>query len=498
MSTAATGSSALADDASGGAVVRARQALAPGQPGRPLALAAGMFAVTWAAIVFVAISLRGHPEADLTGLVDLVTALTALLAVSLGLLDVVQYRMERSASHPWIGVGMILYGALFLYGGQVLPLGEAKPAVLGYVPPAALVLLLLGMALAAAGLLSDRGLRSAATWARMVVGLAALTAGLQLMPSLARALALTAASMPSLRGAALGQWTLALLWVGVSGVFVQIALRRTLRPSHTAVAIAALALAQSRLALAVAPDSSAAYVLGSHVLQLVGFAVALAVVGSDFGHQVSDQQSQLLDSIVLAGADRARREARRTLQSVHAHDVRSALFAVEGAAQTLSSNYDSLEPEDRTALSSMLSSGVGKLRSLVAARIEDIEPFEVGGVAQSVAQAERRAGTEIDVEVQPGLRAVGRVADLVGVLHALVEAVPDSSRTGLTLRATAEGDLARIVIDCPSRIPPAAESVAVFVAARLIQDQDGQLTRTQGLEGRTEFVVQLPLADGAS
>ena len=471
--------------------------LARGQPGRPLALAAAMFAATWAAIAIIAVSVRGRIAPDLTGMTELVTGLTAALALFLGTLDIVQWRLTRRTSHPWVGAAMILYGGVFLYGGQLFPIGSSSPAVLGYIAPASLLLLFGGMGLALTGRLHDQGLASTASWIRMGVSLAALTAALQFTPSLAKALALTAVSRPFISGAAAAQWTLTGLWLALAAIFIYVALRRTRRPADTAVAIVVLGLAQSRLALAIAPNPDAAQVLGSHVLQLVAFAVALAVIGSEFGRQVSTQQTQLLDSIVVIGADRARREARRTLQSAHAHDVRSALFAVDGAAQTLALSYDTLSPADRATLTGMLSTGVARLRGLVDARIEDIEPFSVDAVVHSVARAKHRAGVEVNVEVAPGLQAVGRVADLAAALQSLIDALsPSAGGAPLVLRGWPEDGFAHISVAGPDRLSPSATSVAVYVARRLIEEQGGSLQIEAGGSGQSEFVARLPMAAG--
>lgn len=476
-----------------------RRGVDPGQPGRPLVSAAALFLATWVAIAIIVAAIHGRSPGelnDLTGMTDLVTGLTAILAILLGTLDVAQWRMVRGAAEPWVGVAMILYGAVFLYAGQVFPVGTARPPVLGYVPPASLVLLAGGLVLAVIGQLRRQLVTSVATWARIVVALAGVTAVLQLSPTLAKALALASNAKASPGGMAAAEFFLGVFWLAVGGACAYAAVARTRRAAHTAVAIVVLGLAQGRFALALAPRASSPQVLGGHILPLVGFAVALGVVGSEFGRQVMSQQSQLLDSVVLASSDRVRREARRALQSAHAHDVRSALFAIDGAAQMMSRTFEQLSDEDRERLSGMLSDGVTRLRTLVDARIEDIEPFDTAALVASVVRAERRLGLEIAVDVAEGVRAVGRVADLAAGLHALFDAMlVDGESGGIALRVSRQGESVEIAVRGPGRLAPTATSVALYVASRLVEEQGGTLASYDRARSLAEYVIRLPAAE---
>jgi signal transduction histidine kinase len=500
-----------------------------GSPWSPLVVAFGLFFACWAALAGLAAFLPRRPAVAFAGMNDLLTAGAAFAAVVLGTLAMAQWRVDRVRTRDLgVGVGFVLYGAIVLYGGRILPIGRAtSPVVLGYIPAATVLVVfgLIGWSVATCG-------KSIAGWSRRACGeivllLAALTTALQFAPRISRALTMVSLSTPAVGGQAFGQLVLALAW----SVVVTLALLREADGSpwrrDIAVAIVALGLVQGRLALALAPNGTSVWVMGSHLFQLTGFAIAFAVVAAEFGERATSQHGQILDSLVAARTDSARRLARQTIEAGHGHDIRSALFAIDGAAQTLADRYDDLAASDRTALGRMVGVGVDRLRQLVEVRMEEIEDFGVDTVVRSVVHSERRLGVSVTTTLPAGLRGVGRAADLAVVLHILIRSPRiRSGRAPLVVRGSRQGDAVLVLVEAAGlgpdpmvvspdrldgtlmapfdRLEPelgrevGGDALDLYVASRLMGEQGGDIWTAARPGGGVSFGVRLPAATAAT
>ncbi len=290
-----------------------------------------------------------------------------------------------------------------------------------------------------------------------------------------------------------------------------------LRPHPAVVGVAALGGVQGVIAGAgLGSGGSDLWPIAGWLFALVGVAVPLAWVGGQFQSGVRQHRVERHDSLIASWVARARHQAHETVDSVHRHDVRSALFVIDAAAQTLAD--PTLTPEQRASFGDMLTEAVQRLSALMDVRTEEINPFDLERVTRAVVHAERKAGRAVTSTVPAGLTAVGRVADVAGVLRTLVAVVqrhPDAAG-GVQLRSEIAGN------DVVVRVEPAGaavlpllsgnwdgirveafkpsadadeEMVDLFVAARLLADQGADLWSTPG---RTRFAVRLSALTGPS
>jgi hypothetical protein len=269
------------------------------------------------------------------------------------------------------------------------------------------------------------------------------------------------------------------------------------------------------------PGSTRLWGPAAHVFELIGFAVPLIWVAADFHHDVRRQRDELADSFVAARVHHLRHQARQTVEAVQRHEVRSMLFAVDGAARALADESQAMSHADRVAFGRMVVEGADRLGRLMDVAPEEVQPFAVDGVARAVVHAERKAGRAANSSVPAGLRAVGRAADVAGALRALVAAVAAEGMngsgtgpppTGSTVALKAEV-LASVVVlrvepsgaeDLPldaavwrpvhvEAADPAA-GTDLYVAARLLAEQGGDLWTAAG----PRFAVRLPSAQDPS
>jgi hypothetical protein len=308
---------------------------------------------------------------------------------------------------------------------------------------------------------------------------------------------------------AIGAGVVALVLVTLSVAHAQISGRG---PRPAMLGVAALGLGQGAVA---ATLSSGGHVdlwgVAGWAFVLVGVAVPLAGVGSQFQRGVRRQRLERHDSLIASWIERARWQANQTVQSVHRHDVRSMLFVIDGAARTLADG--SLTADQRASFGEMLKEGVQRLGALVDVRSGEIQPFAVDGVARAVVHAERKAGRKIGAELPAGLVALGGAADVAAVLRTLVTLTATKSAAGVQIRAD-HCDAAIVVrIEPADTVAPLPllignweqvwaesskpfrqnddESVDLYVAARLLAEQGADLWSTAERAG---FAVRLPVA----
>ncbi|MEW6476242.1 MAG: hypothetical protein AB1679_28620 [Actinomycetota bacterium] len=310
---------------------------------------------------------------------------------------------------------------------------------------------------------------------------------------------------------AVGAAVVALVLVTLAVAHLQVSGRW---PRPAAGAVIVLGLGQGALATTIGSGSDDFWGVAAWVFVLVGVAVPLAWVGGQFQSGVRRQRVERHASLAASWIERARRQAHQTVQSVHRHDVRSMLFVVDGAARTLSD--PNLSAEQRRGFAEMLAESVQRLGELIDVRAEEIQPFAFDGVARAVAQAERRAGRTVRVDVASPLTAVGRAADVAAVLRTLLSVTGRKTGDDLLLRSdvvdstvlvwvepVGSEDLALLAesweeIRVESFKPTDDnddESIDLYVATRLLAEQGCDLWSAAG---RSRFAVRLPAADTSS
>lgn len=306
-----------------------------------------------------------------------------------------------------------------------------------------------------------------------------------------------------------GAGVVALVFVTLSVAHAQLS---GLRPDRQVVAVVTLGLVQGRIAALISSGSTDLWGPAAHVFDLVGFAVPLAWVGSQFQRGVRRQRFEQSATLVASWIERARHQAHQTVQSAHRHDVRSMLFVIDGAARALT-DPSPMSDEQRTAFRDMLTESIERLGFLMDVRSEEIQSFAVEGVARAVVHAERKAGRAVTAELPNGLTAMGRAADVAAVLRTLVGVTDRQSPSGVQVTGEADAASGAIVV----RVEPAGTeplpllsncwdevwvetfktslseddiAIDLYVAARLLADQGADLWSAAG--GR--FVVRVPAA----
>ncbi|MDQ1516220.1 MAG: hypothetical protein QOE80_2050 [Actinomycetota bacterium] len=307
---------------------------------------------------------------------------------------------------------------------------------------------------------------------------------------------------------ATGAAVVALVFVTLSVAHTQVS---GLRPQKVVVGVVVLGLIQGRVAAALASGPSDLWGPAAHVFELIGFAVPLAWVGSQFQRGVRRQRVERHASLTATWVERVRLQAHQTVEAAHRHDVRSMLFVIDGAGRALTDPRAPLPDDDRLAFRTMLTESVARLGSLMDVRSEEIQPFAVDGVARAVVHAERRAGRSVAADLPAGLTAVGRAADVAGVLRTLIAVTARKAATGVRLRGGVRDGAVVVVVE-PSGADPHPlltgsweeiwaetfkpslagdeEAIDLYVAARLLADQGADLWSSTA--GRARFAVRLP------
>lgn len=282
------------------------------------------------------------------------------------------------------------------------------------------------------------------------------------------------------------------------------------RPRWGAFAVPMAGIGQGFVAAAISAGPSDLWAVAGHLLQIVGFAVPLAWVGGQFQNGVRRQRVELKASLIASWIERARHQAKETVESVRRHDARSVLFGIDGVTRAL---LDPRLPEEQRApFIEMLTESVDRLGKLLDVRVEEIQPFDVAGLARAVAHAERKAGRTVRADLPTGLDAVGRAADVAAVLRTVIGLAARRTGAGVVVRGATEGgaivlrvepagagDLS-LLTDCWDEVWAGSfksastdddTTIDLYVATRLLAEQGADLWATAG---RDRFAVRLPAA----
>jgi hypothetical protein len=474
------------------------------------------FLLSWLTLIGLDVLFRAHQaRPDFSGFNPLLVSLAGVAATLLGVLMMAQCRVARGPRPEfWMGLGIVLYGSVVLFAGELYPLGRhTAPVLLGCLPLAAL-LLVFGLVAGGSSRESDPTMRARRSklplLALGISILAAMIAVLVVLPEIAEDLAETALPSPASAGGAVAQLLLAAAWFGT---FLLLLRRRpsnpTCRPRQFAVAIAVLGLAQAHLAIALSPGSPGLWVLGSHLFQLIGFAVALPMMALDFEQRVNGEHRQLFNSLIAAKTDSARQWAHQSIDAAYDHELRSTLLLVDGSVRMLVDRFDDLSDADRASFGRLIGSGVERLGVLLHERSDDGNEFELRDVVHSVVCAERTSGVVSTFEIAPGLRCSGRSADVAGVLHTLIRSTWARCQPApVHLQGRCESETITLSIGpghaadatvsgFPRRLDSSeafGDTVDLQVAGQLLDDHGGTISTATDASGRILFEVRLPAA----
>ena len=450
----------------------------------------------------------------------LLEAGAAALAVVVGLLCIVRWRLIGEAGALWAGIALVGFGTVTMALSELLPLVyEPAVHVVMWLRPSSRIVTIALLVIAVASAPVDGRLRLG----RLVVLATALTgvlaAALHGMPDVAQHVTGAADAGAGMPTSGVGSVLIIAAWAALATAFLVRGQRET-RPLLSWLGLMIIGFALAELSRMLAANDTALWSAGAHVLRLT--ALALGVVGAtvELQRAYHHQGRDLMDSVVATAAAEARVRAGRQEVEERAHEARNALASIEGATQTLERYHDQLDPGTRESLVTGLSSEIRRLQRLVSADQlhQECAVFKVSETLAPVVTGARSQEVAVLVDIDEGLTAFGRWADTAEVVQNLIEnARRYAPGSPLVLRARREGG--RVLVRLEDRGPGvdrdqhdaifrrgvrgrhAAEhdggsGLGLFVSVRLMRDQDGDLWVEDRPGGGAAFVVALPTDAG--
>lgn len=459
---------------------------------------------------------------DVSRLVLLLDAAALAVAIVIGTLCVVRWRLVGQASALWMAGASLTYALVTLTVGHVLPdlmPTGAEPPVLLWLHPAS--------RLVALGLLLE-ALRSPEVDARLrgrhvalaaVAGTGVLTVLFQLSPRLVMVFTGATDSLARSFDTQLGSLVLIFLF----GALGLAHLRRGLQRSRSLFLWASVLLWTFALAevqrLTVSPGT--AWAVGDEVLRLTGLLAVAAGLTRDLVVAFNEQDGRLLESVATGATAQARIRAEQAALEERAHEARNALTAIEGATRTLERHRDRLDDETREALTDAISGEIARLQQLVSTSSTRSAPvaFPIERALRGVLVAARSAGDDLTAELPPGLEAFGRAQETAEVVqNLLVNARRYAPGSPIVVRAAEEGG--GVAVRVEDQGPGVAEDerraiftrgvrgssalredgsgLGLYVSLTLMRDQGGDLWVEDRPGGGATFVAWLPAAPGAA
>jgi len=319
-----------------------------------------------------------------------------------------------------------------------------------------------------------------------------------------------------LDGATGWSWCLAalsLLWTLVA-VCHRCASRDAERPvaAGTAVGIALLAVSDAVLAVAVhgrmvaAVAAGAIEALAAGVVLVAALDVVSRVLRRD-GTRTLRLVGELGDTVRVLADEQASREELL-------HDARSTLAAIRFTDGTLRSQAERLDRKLQRQLRDALASELQRLENLLLAqRVDRREHFDLTAAVLPVIRLAQDAGARVTVQVPAALWATGKPRDTATAVHTVLTNAARYA-VGSTVDVWAEQgehDIRLCLGDRgPGVDPDEREAVfrrgfrgrasdgsdgsglGLFIARRLMADQDGSLTVVPRDGGGAVFVITLP------
>lgn len=490
-----------------------------------LLFALAVSALTWG--VFIVLHVRGYEAtAAMESVDDIVDTSTTVLAVVVGGLVLLRWRLVGERRDIAIGVGLVVLGVVFVGFDELvvprLPVDVRDDRLVGLVAPVGFVLGTIVLALPVLPL--RRGLRDrirattvVPATAVFVVGSAALIAVLAAWPELSDALA-------GRRDTVLTSAAQSFAQVAVSLGFVLLAVRFWRcadpddRPLYAWLALLVLGIGQSRAALALTYSGDELWLAASRLVRLEGVLFALMGVNRDLREHLARQAVALQRTEARVRSIEVQREAERRAQQEQRHDLRSALFAIGGVADLLRRSQDQLDAGTVDALTEALRAEVARVQELVAERErEDLQPFSLREALSPLVVLERSNGRDVTLTVTDHMVARGRPTETVQVVRNLLDnAAIYAPGSPVVVRAEARDDWIVLVVEDRGPGVPSAERRAIFdrakrgststgtegsglglyVASRLMREQGGDIWVGDRPGGGAAFILSLPAARG--
>jgi signal transduction histidine kinase len=451
-----------------------------------------------------------------TGIEPLLDAAAVAVAILIGVLCFVRWRLLGQASSLWLAGAMLTYGLFTISVGHLVPaVAESpEPTVLLWLHPASRLVFLGLMVTALVSLEVDARLRPWRVLAVLLAGIAGLTVIFQLVPDLARALAGADDRIAQDRALPTGSLLLISAYTALGvGYFVRgVQLPRRIFPWF-GVLLLALAAAEGQRLL---PDEPlGVWNLGDVALRLSGLLAAVTGATRDIVFAYGEQGGRLLDSVATGATAEARIRAEQAANEERAHEARNALAAIEGATRTLEHYRDRLDPTTRASLTAAISGEIARLQSLVSAERngEAVEPFIVERALRHVIAAASLGEAEVTVDIDPSIRALGRGPQTAEVVQNLIVNAGRYA-PGSPVHLLAEHEQGGVIIRVQDRGPGVEESerrlifsrgvrgrqsdhtdgsgLGLYVSLKLMREQSGDLWVEDRPGGGASFALWLP------
>jgi signal transduction histidine kinase len=248
-----------------------------------------------------------------------------------------------------------------------------------------------------------------------------------------------------------------------------------------------------------------------------GLLILTTGLAAHLARNVVDQRGEMhVAELHRREEDRERHERERD----RVHEIRNALFAIEGATLTLERFRDDLAPEDRDELAAAVSTGIGRLREILQPKADRHEPFAPWPLAAEHAALLRARGISVTVEGDDDAQATGDPGACGQVFENLLSNAVrhgDAARNGVVIEVFRAAD--RVLVRVSDRGPgiPEGEEERVFergvrlrpefegdgvglpVARGLARRQGGDLWAEPSAPGYGAcFSLALPAADVAA
>jgi signal transduction histidine kinase len=441
----------------------------------------------------------------------LLLGVSSLVAALTGVLCLLRRRVTGEAPVLWLAAALLVLavsriGALIDVATDPLPPERATTAVYG----AGTLLCVLLVILALRSPPVDTRVRPVPVLAGTAVTLAVLALVLwavSLDEPLAQLTSSKGAGKPL--GVAIG-----VCWLAVAGL----AIHRSRQAGENALtwpALTALGLSLAALVPVLARWVSGDPARASLLVEAGAMLCALLGIQSALVRTVGDQQAVLFDTQVEAATAAARSRAEQHAREERDHDLRSALFAIEGAARTLERHQAALDEGARHQLANAVASEVARLQALIH-QVDDgpaSSAFAVADVLAPLLALEITAGVDLRVDVPEGITALGSPSATTEILRNLL----DNARIhapGTSVCVSAERRQREVVVHVADEGPGVPEGdrrsifergkrgsqtvaggsgLGLFVSARLAAGQGGALELSVDPDGGgARFSLHLP------
>ena len=472
----------------------------------------------WALVTFVLTVPPGW-ENQLATAIPLLQVASFMVALGIAGLALTRWYLTSDAPALWIGAAVLLFAVSRLATVELLPLVVADPATttfVGWLRPATQVVVALLLLRAARTLPVSTNVAGPRLGLTAIALVIALTILFQFVPSLASLIDGADVAAPRPYTSVNGFGLIPLAWLALAAAFSWRGHQRR-RWMFTWIGLMLVALALGDVARVLAPPPMTAGLLGKELLRLAGLTAGLYGCMREILYTYRDSSTRLAKSEYTAMTAEERIREGQAAAEERAHEARSALAAIEGATRTLEHYRDRLPADTQAALATAVSGEIRRLQRLVSVDegLADAAPFSLAESLGPIVASERARGVEIDIDVAGDLDVYASAPAVEQVLQTLFDnARKYAADTPIRVRASRENEW--IVLRVEDRGPgvDAAQRDAIFrrgvrgeaaldvpgsglglyVAAKLMQDQGGELWVDNRPEGGASFAIALPAA----